>query len=176
MRVIAGSLKGRIFDSPKGHRTHPMSDKMRGAIFNALGDLQGLTIVDLYSGSGAISIEAVSRGATQVFAVELDKEAASTIHRNIESLDIKKYVSVYNSSVAGWSRRNQTKQYDVLILDPPYDKLHMATLVKAFSHVKKDGLVVLSFPGHEAILEMRGFEIIQSKHYGDSQLIFYNRA
>lgn len=173
MRVISGSLKGRIFESPKGHRTHPMSDKMRGAIFNALGDLSGITIVDFYSGSGAISIEAISRGADKAIAVELDKTAATTIHKNLENLGIKEKVAVYNSSVAGWSKRNQLRTYDVVILDPPYDALHMATLVKAFKHVSQEGVVILSFPGHEEVLEMKGFKIIQSKYYGDSQLTFY---
>jgi 16S rRNA (guanine966-N2)-methyltransferase len=66
MRVVAGSLKGRIFNEPSGHQTHPMSEKVRGALFNALGDIEGLSVLDAFAGSGALSFEAVSRGAKSV--------------------------------------------------------------------------------------------------------------
>ena len=72
MRVIAGRLGGRNFDSPKTQRTHPMSDKVRGALFNALGDLGGLTVLDAFAGSGACSLEAASRGATEVLAIDIN--------------------------------------------------------------------------------------------------------
>ena len=62
MRIIAGSLGGRVFKAPSGHRTHPMSEKIRGAIFNALGDISDLTVLDAFTGSGALCFEAVSRG------------------------------------------------------------------------------------------------------------------
>lgn len=88
MRVVAGRLGGRIFDSPRTHRTHPMSEKARGAIFNVLGDIAGLSVLDAYSGSGALAIEAVSRGAKSVLAIEVDVEAVKTIARNIENLQL----------------------------------------------------------------------------------------
>jgi 16S rRNA (guanine966-N2)-methyltransferase len=75
MRVIAGFLGGRNFDSPGGHRTHPMSDKVRGAVFGVLGDIKGLSVLDAFAGSGALSIEAVSRGAKYAVAIDVDKRA-----------------------------------------------------------------------------------------------------
>ncbi len=176
MRVIAGYLSGRIFESPRGHRTHPMADKIRGGLFNALGDIKGLSMLDAYSGSGAIAIEAVSRGIGSVVSVELDKPAATVIHQNIQSLGISDKITVYNSTVAGWSRRNQLKKYDIVAIDPPYDKLHMASLVKTFSHVKPDGIVALSWPKSEEVLDMQGFTIIKHKSYGDARLVFYKLA
>ena len=85
MRVIAGRLRGRQFKSPPGRRSHPMSEKMRGALFNVLGDIEGLTLLDAFSGSGAISFEAISRGARSVQAVEKAVLAYRTICKNIEA-------------------------------------------------------------------------------------------
>jgi 16S rRNA (guanine966-N2)-methyltransferase len=77
VRIIAGSLKGRTFSEPHGHRTHPMSEKVRGALFNALGDIEGLTFLDAFAGSGALSFEAASRGAKSVIAIDKDGPAYS---------------------------------------------------------------------------------------------------
>jgi 16S rRNA (guanine966-N2)-methyltransferase len=70
MRIIAGTLKNREFKSPHGHKTHPMSDKVRGSLFNVLGDIEGLTFLDAFTGSGALAVEAASRGAASVIAVD----------------------------------------------------------------------------------------------------------
>ena len=89
MRVIAGTLGGRNFSSPHTRRTHPMSEKARGALFNALGDIHGLSVLDAFAGSGACSIEAVSRGVqTKSMAIDIDPEAVKTIAENIRSLDL----------------------------------------------------------------------------------------
>ena len=88
MRVVAGFLGGQIFESPHGHRTHPMSEKVRGAIFSALGDIKGLNVLDAFSGSGALAIEAISRGAKTATAVEVDKRAHQVIQDNLKKLNI----------------------------------------------------------------------------------------
>jgi len=88
MRIIAGRLGGRLFDSPHSHKTHPMSDKARGALFNILGDISGMSVLDPFAGTGAISFEAVSRGAAGAVAIELDKQAQKVITANIASLGL----------------------------------------------------------------------------------------
>jgi 16S rRNA (guanine966-N2)-methyltransferase len=85
MRIIAGRLGGRHFASPQGRRTHPMSDKMRGALFNALGDIDGLSVLDAFAGSGALAFEAVSRGAGHAVAIDVDKSAQRAIAENIST-------------------------------------------------------------------------------------------
>src|SRR5947209_8932052 len=112
MRIIAGALKGRQFNSPRGRRTHPMSDKMRGALFNALGDIHGLTVLDAFAGSGALSFEAISRGAADVVAIDADKEAYETIVANVAKLGIDSGIMVLRKNVAGWTRNNQHKTFD----------------------------------------------------------------
>ncbi|HKX24038.1 MAG TPA: RsmD family RNA methyltransferase, partial [Candidatus Saccharimonadales bacterium] len=83
MRVIAGELGGRFFAGPDSTATHPMAERVRGAMFNALGDIEGLTVLDAFAGSGALAFEAISRGAKSVVVVERDKRAQRIIAENI---------------------------------------------------------------------------------------------
>src|SRR3954471_4420017 len=99
MRIIAGNLKGREFKSPHGHRTHPMSDKMRGALFNVLGDIEGLTFLDAYAGSGALAFEAISRGAKDVVAVDKESAAQKTMSANVKDLKLDKKVKLVKANV-----------------------------------------------------------------------------
>src|SRR5580704_8750565 len=103
MRVIAGYLGGRSFNSPGGHRTHPMSDKVRGAIFGVLGDIKGLTVLDAFAGSGALAIEAISRGAKSAVAIEVDKRAHAIIVENIQALGLEARVKAIRAFAGAWS-------------------------------------------------------------------------
>src|SRR6185369_4075488 len=92
----------------------------RGALFNALGDLGGLHVLDAFAGSGACSIEAVSRGAASVLAIDIDPEAVKTIAENVRKLDLEDVITVRRKNISGWSRNNQDKKFDVVLADPPY--------------------------------------------------------
>jgi 16S rRNA (guanine966-N2)-methyltransferase len=175
MRIIAGRLKGQSFDSPSGHRTHPMSDKIRGALFNALGDVHGLTVLDAFAGSGAISFEAISRGAKSALALELDKDAFRTISTNIERLSVKDQISVLRKNVKGWSRSNQNSQFDIVVADPPYDDIRPDLLQNLVQQVKTGGLFVVSWPGKEPPRQFEGVVQLNANKYGDAQLVFYRR-
>lgn len=173
MRVIAGSLSGRNFASPKTQRTHPMSDKVRGALFNALGDLQGLTLLDAYAGSGACSIEAVSRGAEHVLAIDVDVEAVKTIAANVQILNLGDVITVRRKNISGWSRNNQQQQFDVVLADPPYDDIRPDVLERLSVHVRPGGLYALSWPGRETVRVFKDLAVVSHKTYGDAQLVFY---
>jgi len=175
MRVIAGRLGGRSFESPGTHRTHPMSDKVRGALFNALGDLEGLTVLDAFAGSGACSFEAISRGAASVLAIDVDVEAVKTIAENVKNLQLADVITVRRKNISGWSRNSQDKQFDVVLADPPYDDIRPDVLERLAVHVKPGGIYVLSWPGSEPVRDFKGLEIISHKTYGDAQLVFYRR-
>lgn len=176
MRVIAGKLGGRTFEAPRGHRTHPMGDKVRGALFNILGDIEGLTVFDAFAGSGALGIEAISRGAASVLAIDLDKEAYQTIQRNIEALSLEESMTVMRKNVAGWSRNNQHMQFDIVLADPPYDDIRPILLQKLITQVRPGGIFVLSWPGSEPVRVFDGVEVLMAKSYGDAQLVFYRRV
>jgi 16S rRNA (guanine966-N2)-methyltransferase len=176
MRIVSGNLKGRIFNEPTGHRTHPMSEKVRGALFNALGDIEGLTVLDAFAGSGALSFEAASRGAKNVIAIEKDTSAYKTIDKNVKDLKMDRLVHITKANIGGWSMHNMEKQFDIVMFDPPYDDINPTLLQKLINrHIKKGGLAVLSYPGKEPILKFEHMEVVADKNYGDSQLVFYRK-
>ena len=176
MRVIAGRLGGRTFNSPQSHRTHPMSDKIRGALFNTLGDLSGLTVLDAFAGSGALSFEAISRGAQSVLAIESDRPAQRTIAENIKTLDVGEDVKLISTSANGWLQTNGNQQFDVVLLDPPYDDVQAPLLQRLATTVNEDGILVLSWPGNQLAPSLENLELIKERAYGDAHLIFYRRT
>lgn len=149
---------------------------MRGALFNALGELSGLTVLDAFAGSGACSIEAVSRGAQSVLAIDIDVEAVKTIAENVRALALDDVVTVRRKNISGWSRNNQDKQFDIVLADPPYDDIRPDVLERLAVHVAEGGLLVLSWPGGEAVRDFAGLDIVSHKTYGDAQLVFYKRS
>jgi 16S rRNA (guanine966-N2)-methyltransferase len=175
MRVIAGRLGGRVFESPRGHRTHPMSEKARGAIFNALGDVEGLTFLDAYAGSGAIAIEAISRGAACALAIDVDIDAVKAISANVEALGLGDSMTVLRKNISGWSRNNQAKQFDIVVADPPYDDIRPNVLERLAVHVAPGGLLVLSWPGSEPVRDFADLSQVSHKSFGDIQLVFYRK-
>jgi 16S rRNA (guanine(966)-N(2))-methyltransferase RsmD len=176
VRVISGWLGGRNFSSPGGHRTHPMSDKVRGAIFGALGDIKGLTALDAFAGTGALAIEAISRGAKYAVAIEVDKRAYSVLAENVESLVLGERIKAVRAFAGAWSTRNQKQLFDLIFLDPPYDKIPYRDLKHMPRHLTDTGTLVLSWPGKMEILKFDGLQIVQHKSFGDAQLVFYKRV
>jgi 16S rRNA (guanine966-N2)-methyltransferase len=176
MRIIAGTLKGRNFASPGTQRTHPMSDKIKAAVFNILGDIEGLTVLDAFAGTGALCFESISRGAKSALAIELDSTAYDTIHDNIESLGLSEQVHAIRANISGWSGNNRGQKFDLVFCDPPYDAVHAALVQKIAMHVEQKGILVLSWPRSEPTPELIGFSNIASKLYGNAQLIFYRAS
>lgn len=166
-------MGGRQFDSPKKASVHPMSEKMRGAIFNALGDISGLTVLDAFSGSGALSFEAASRGASEVLAIERDKFAQKSINESIKKLNLDNKVKLIKASASAWLETSDQK-FDIILLDPPYDNLQMELLKKLAARSRH--LVILSLPPDNNFELKDGFELILDKNYGDATLIFYRRV
>ncbi|HSH18596.1 MAG TPA: 16S rRNA (guanine(966)-N(2))-methyltransferase RsmD [Candidatus Saccharimonadales bacterium] len=176
MRIIAGSLGGRIFASPRGHVTHPMADRVRGGLFNALGDISGLTVLDAFAGSGALSFEAISRGAAHATAIDEDKEAYRTIVANIAALGLDEQVTAIRRRAGSWASGHPDAFFDLVFCDPPYQDLRRDLLLKVASRLQPDGTYVLSWPGHEPAPRFKGMEVVRQKAYGDAQLIFYQRT
>src|ERR1035438_7138539 len=125
MRVIAGSLRSRTPEAPPGLATRPTSDRLRETLFNVLAPrIQGANFLDLYAGSGAVGIEALSRGASQVWFVERAPAAQSVLRANLARLKITAGFQIHKVSVGAFLRRpqlNETQNFDLVFLDPPYD-------------------------------------------------------
>ena len=177
VRVIAGSLGGRNFDAPdNGRKTHPMSEKARGAIFNALGDIQGLTVFDPFAGSGALSIEALSRGARSALALDVDRHAYDAILKNIKSLGLRNSVKATKVAAGAWSDNNLDAVFDLVLLDPPFHDIQTDLLEKLANHTKPGGILVLSLPPNLAPELLSSLYVpLSTKNYGDIQLVFFRR-
>jgi 16S rRNA (guanine966-N2)-methyltransferase len=119
-RVIAGALGGRRLRTPAGHATRPTSDRVREALFSSLGDaVRGSRVLDLFAGSGALAIEALSRGAAEAALVESDKRAATVVKANLEALGLRSAARVHVMTAEAFCAQPQAA-YDVVLLDPPY--------------------------------------------------------
>lgn len=174
MRVIAGKLGGRTFDSPQTELTHPMSDKIRGALFNILGDIEGLQVVDVFAGSGALSFEAISRGAVHVTAIESDHKAQATIRSNIMKLGLADQITLVSTTAQTWLQTTAAT-FDVVLLDPPYDNRQEVLIVQLMERVSQGGLAVLSWPTDVQPPSMPHMNCVMQRTYGDAQLLFYRR-
>ena len=176
MRIIAGHLGGRQFVSPKGNRTHPMSDKARGALFNALGDITGLTLLDAFAGSGAMSFEAISRGAKSVTAVDIETNAFKAMTESADMLGVSEQIEIIRANVGGWFKSSrQDKRYDVIICDPPYDALQLPIIERMTSKIVVGGVIVVSLPPGARLIMPERCEPILDKDYGDITLQFFRR-
>jgi 16S rRNA (guanine(966)-N(2))-methyltransferase RsmD len=121
MRIIAGALGGRTLATPKDERTRPMLEKTRGAVFNILGSaVEGARVLDLYSGTGALGLEALSRGAARARFVERDRVARAALARNVAELGVAERAEVVGGDVAAEVARCGAGEFDLVFLDPPY--------------------------------------------------------
>ena len=118
MRIIAGSRKGHTIQAPRGRDTRPTSDRVRENVFNILGPVEGASVLDLYAGSGAMGLEALSRGAAKAVFVDDDRDAVRAIERNLDKLRLHGTVLCQDAVAMLASER---RKYDLVLVDPPYD-------------------------------------------------------
>ena len=132
MRIIAGERKGARIYAPRGMDTRPTSDRVREAAFSLIGPVDGAAVLDLFAGSGAMGLEALSRGAASCVFVETDREALRAIDRNLEKLQFAGVAVVRLDALAALATDAAAgRRYDLVLLDPPYGKL--SKLVPALS-------------------------------------------
>ena len=176
MRVVAGSLRGRVVIAPEGESTRPTTDRARQATFNSLdsfGFVDEAKVVDLFAGSGAMGIEALSRGAASCAFVERDRKALDAIRQNIATLELGDRTSVISGDVmtAVVAMRN----VDLVLADPPYDFENWPRLLEILPAVLAPGGVVVAESGREIKAPM-GWESLRSKRYGRAWVAFLQRA
>lgn len=170
MRVIAGRFGGRRLVTPRGGATRPTSDRVREALFSVLGEaVDGARVLDLFAGSGALGIEALSRGASQVTFVDSAPAAVRAIRSNLEALGIEAEVQRSDARAALRTARAGARQYDLIFVDPPYRLA--ATLGPGLS----EGISVLLAPGGSVVSESDRREPLQlnlplrdHRRYGDT--------
>lgn len=174
MRVIAGSLRGRRFGAPPGGATRPTPERVREALFSALGDIGGLVVLDLFAGSGALAIEALSRGAARAELVERDRRAASVIAANLTLLGLgdRAHLVAGDASRALEQAAARGALYDLVFIDPPYrraEQLGPELAERLPALLAPDGRVVCE-SDRRAPLELDGLTLGFERRYGDTLL------
>jgi 16S rRNA (guanine966-N2)-methyltransferase len=172
MRVVAGRLGGRRLQAPRGPAVRPTSDRVREALFSILGPLDGARVLDLFAGSGALAIEALSRGAAGATLVERDARAVRVIRANLEALGLgPEEARVVHAPAAAAlqdaSARGDT--YDLVLLDPPYRDAPALgrELSPALPAVLRDGARVVTESDRRAPLDL-GWPVERERRYGDT--------
>ena len=170
VRVIAGEYRGRRIDAPKGTTTRPTSDFVRETAFNLIGPVDGAVAIDLYAGSGALGIEALSRRAASCLFVDDWREACRTIGGNLDKLGLRATVLCVDAERA---LANERGPYDLILADPPYDFTGFDRLAPHFSRLlAADGLVVLqTAAATEPALD--GLAVRTSRRYGYARLTLF---
>ena len=170
MRIVAGSRRGHTIHAPKGRATRPTSDRVREAAFNLIGPVDDASVLDLYAGSGALGLEALSRGAAKAAFVESDPEACRTIEHNLEKLRLTGARVVCGDALAFLT--TEQRRYDLVLVDPPYELTDHSALSRYLPGVlAEDGLLVLETAAKvepELPLERR-----TSRRYGAARLTLY---
>jgi 16S rRNA (guanine966-N2)-methyltransferase len=171
VRVVAGEFRGRRLAAPRGARTRPTADRVREALFSMLGDVSGARVLDLYAGSGALGIEALSRGARSAVFVDRDPRAVAAIERNLESLGLEQEV-LRQDAVRFLARAEGT--FDLVFCDPPYDSASRlaAPLAQGLPALTSEHARIVTESDKRNPLELP-FPLITERTYGDTRIAIH---
>jgi 16S rRNA (guanine966-N2)-methyltransferase len=171
VRIVAGSRKGARIFAPKGADTRPTGDRVREAAFNLIGPVDGAAVLDLFAGSGAMGLEALSRGAASAVLVEADRDACRTIERNLAKLGLTGAALACRDvfqMLAG-----ELRTYDLILCDPPYDFAGHARLAPYLPRaLAPDGLLVYE-TGAGLEPQVEGLTVRTSRTYGSARLTLF---
>jgi 16S rRNA (guanine966-N2)-methyltransferase len=172
MRIIAGTHRGSRISAPKGLDTRPTGDRVREAAFNLIGPVEGASVLDLFAGSGAMGLEALSRGAASVTFVESDRGACRTIAENLERLRLTGARITCGDAL--WALRQDSRRYDLVLVDPPYEAWAELEpkLAKHLPRVlEPDGLLVVETGSRTA--PALPLPLRTSRRYGSARLSLF---
>ena len=176
IRLISGVFGGRTLAAPAGSRTHPMSERVRNALFNSLAsEVAGANVLDAFAGTGALGLEALSRGATHATFVERDRIAQKVIGENITTLGVKDRTKLVKAPVASWTSTYDGPLFDIIFADPPYHDVQFSTAVSLMGLLKPGALMVLSHPGRSECPTRPGVVVVDNRSYGDATLTLFRR-
>lgn len=180
MRIVAGRFKGAALATPKSQATRPTSDRLRETIFNILShgldfDLDGVRVLDLFAGTGALGFEAISRGARHCTFIEEAAEARGIIRRNMETLGLNGAAKIFRRDACRLGEPGTIEPFDLLFADPPYDNgLGEKALISAAAGgwLKPGALCVLEERASASLETPEAFAEVDHRTVGDSQVVF----
>ena len=168
MRIIAGDWGGRRIKAPAGRDVRPTTDRVREAWMSALGGrLDGLTVLDLFAGSGALGLEALSRGAAHATFVEIARQSLASLGDNLRTLDAEARATVVKGDALKYALRLGPLAFDVALADPPYGQGHAAALLERFAQVPFARELWVEHRTGEAVPELPG---LRQRRYGDTTI------
>lgn len=179
MRIISGTARGTKLFALEGNNTRPTLDRVKESIFNIIqNQIQDSVVLDLFSGSGAIGLEAASRGAKKVIMCDNSRDALKIITKNIEKTHLNKKIELYNTDYQQCLKKIANQKLDLIYLDPPYDsdmiKQSIDTILK-LKLLKDTSLIILETDDKKKILnDVKDFnlKIIDERKYGRAEIIF----
>ena len=168
IKITSGIFRGRSISTPGG-KTHPMGERERLALFNMISKyLPGAVVLDAYAGSGALGIEAMSRGANRAVFVDKSADAVRTIEKNLDVLGIQESCEVKKSSIL---EADNLGSFDVVLADPPYDNFKLTEVEHSVQFVKDGGVLILSHPGDAP--ELPGMSLEKSRKYAGATISIF---
>jgi 16S rRNA (guanine966-N2)-methyltransferase len=177
MRIVAGSRKGHRIAAPKGTITRPTGDRVREAAFSLIGPVEGAAVLDLFAGSGAMGLEALSRGAASCVFVERDRDAARVIQANLEKLRLTG-ATVANRDVTAALRDElaRRRRYDLVLVDPPYGEWnrHAPALSEQLPGVLADDALVVVETSDRIEPELP-LDLVTTRRYGSARITVFSR-
>jgi 16S rRNA (guanine966-N2)-methyltransferase len=180
MKILAGAWRGRPIDQPATRTVRPLSEKVRAALFDVVGDPTGLTVLDAYAGSGAAGLEALSRGALLVEAIESNARVGRVIQTNAAKLEAGMQYILHQLTVESWLALPQQTppepRYNLIITDPPYAQLKVDVLDRLVAFLAPAGILAVSHSSRLGSPDLSLASLIKSKTYGDTSLSFYKKA
>lgn len=181
MRVIAGTYRGRILQAPRGRATRPTSERVREALFAALGPLHGEVVLDLFAGTGALAIEALSRGAARAVLVERDPQALAALQANLAALGIERGCAEVRRGEALRllrTARARAETYDLVFVDPPYRHVDAfgAELAAALPPLLAPHARVVVERGRRSAPPQIGLAIERERRYGDTVVTIHRHS
>ncbi|HEX9242884.1 MAG TPA: 16S rRNA (guanine(966)-N(2))-methyltransferase RsmD [Anaeromyxobacter sp.] len=176
-RIIAGAARGRRLAAPRGTATRPTSDKVRGAVFNVLGQFfEGGAVLDLYAGTAALALEALSRGCDRATCVEADRATAEVARANAEACGFAERVDVVRGRVADVLPRLAPSSFDLAFIDPPYEEGPEAALALLGPVLARGARAVAEHDAHRPPADRYGALVVADRrHYGGTGISIYRR-
>ncbi len=180
MRVVGGRLRGRTLAAPKGQSIRPTSDRLRESLFNILahayGDpVGGARVLDLFAGTGALGIEAISRGAAFCLFVDDGAEARALIRQNVDTLGLGQVTRVFRRDAANLGAAHPVEPFGLVFLDPPYRKGLAARALVALRDggwLAPDALVVVEEAADAELVAPSGYAELERRTYDDTMIVF----
>jgi 16S rRNA (guanine966-N2)-methyltransferase len=171
VRIVAGEFKGRRLHAPKGQRTCPTADRVREALFSILGPAEGLRVLDLFAGSGALGIEALSRGAAGATFVDSDSRAVAAIERNLAAVGVE--APVHKRDVLAFLA-DSDRRYDLVLIDPPYSSAGRLAgpLSERLPGVVTEDARIVTESDNRAPLEL-DLPLADERSYGDTRIAIH---